>query len=73
MKDSELFNKFNERLKQAKEGILYQYDVWLKEKGINQSFFSVKDVKRYFYSHPDKTIGFEGYLEIIAEYVKKVS
>lgn len=69
MKNSKLLDKFKETVKEAKEGDLYNLDLWLKENGVNPPLLSLKRIKNYFIRNPDKIIGMEKKITIVAEYI----
>lgn len=72
MKDSKKLNLFKETLKKAKEGDLYNYDRWLKNRGFNPRKLTVKYVGTFFQNNPDLIIGHEESIELIAEKVGEV-
>lgn len=72
MKDSKKLNLFKETLKKAKEGELYNYDRWLKNKGLNPRKLTLKHVGDFFRRNPDLIIGHEENIELIAEKVGEV-
>ncbi len=69
MKDSKKLEFFKEALKKAKEGDLFNYDIWLRECGADPNKMNLKHFERYFWANPDNVIGNEKIFEKIAVYI----
>ena len=67
--ENEKFKIFTNALKQAKEGNLFNYDLWLKDKGINPTHLNLKYFANNFRANPDKMVGNEKIIKSIAEYI----
>ena len=72
MKESKKLNLFKETLKKAKEGDLYNYDRWLKNKGFNPRKLTIEHVSIFFNNNPDLIIGHEENIELINRLQKEV-
>lgn len=69
MKDSEKFEIFRDTLKKAKEGELFNYDKWLRERDVDSNKIKLKHFENYFWRNPSKMIGNDKIVEKIAGYI----
>lgn len=60
---------FEETLKKAKEGELFNYDFWLKENGVNPIEVNLKHFERFFWKNPDDMAGNDKIIERVAKIV----
>jgi len=60
---------FNENLKKAKDGNLYNYDNWLNENGIQPDRLNRDRFDKFFWSNAELMINNEREIEIIAKYI----
>lgn len=60
---------FEDALKKAKEGDLFNYDIWLKENGIYPHLLTINHFLNHFSSYPDEMIGNDEKIILIGEYL----
>lgn len=69
MKNSKKLEVFKEALKKAKEGDLFNYDIWLENNDVNPRTLNLKYFQSYFKANPDKMIGSDNIIQKVAEYI----